>query len=582
MKLKTNEKHSSMRYQADEKPSLFLSFGLGLQIAILIASGVVLTPAIVVNAAGGTEEFKEWAVFAAVTICGITTVLQAVKIGRVGTGYILAMRTSGAFIAVSATAIAQGGPAMLGTLVAISALFQFAIATRLSLFRRIITPTVAGIVIMLISVTVMPILFDMLISVPEGTGSFEAPVSAIITFLVIIVVAFKARKVLRLWSPVIGVVIGSLVGIYFGIYNVEIVKEAAWIGLPEAKWPGLDLSFSPVFWSLLPAFILLTLVGATKTIGDSVAIQRVSWRDKRAIDFRQVQGAVAADGVGNLLSGIAGTVPNTTYSSSVAVVELTGVASRRVGIALGCILFFAAFCPKLLALILAIPEPVVASFATILIAMLFVLGIKIIIEDGMDFRKGLIVGSSFWIGVGFQNGLIFPDQISPLFKIFLGNGMTSGAMVAIAMTVFLELSEPKRHKIQIPLLITELPRLKEFIQNFSSKYGWDEAMTERLYSITEETISSLIHEKKNFSETDSQRDLLLTAKRDGDNANLEFIVASAGSNLEDQIMVMSEKPTDGPSEKEISLRLLRHLASSVNHQQYYNTDIVTVRVEETS
>lgn len=107
-------------------------------------------------------------------------------------------------------------------------------------------------------------------------------------------------------------------------------------------------------------------------------------------------------------------------------------------------------------------------------------------------------------------------------------------------------------------------------------------MTERLYSITEETISSLIHEKKNFSETDSQRELLLTVKRDGDNANLEFIVGSAGSNLEDQIMVMSEKPTDEPSEKEISLRLLRHLASSVNHQQYHNADIVTVRVEGTS
>ena len=72
------------------------------------------------------------------------------------------MGTSGAFIAICVGAIAQGGPAMLATLVVISSLFQFLLAWRLSLLRRILTPTVAGTVIMLIPVTVMPIVFGML------------------------------------------------------------------------------------------------------------------------------------------------------------------------------------------------------------------------------------------------------------------------------------------------------------------------------------------------------------------------------------------------------------------------------------
>ena len=271
-----SRRRSGMRYEADEKPPPALAFGLGLQLAILTAGGIVLTPAIVVRAAGGPEDFLAWAVFAAVLISGATTVLQAVRIGRLGAGYVLAMGTSGAFIAICVAAIAKGGPAMLATLVVASALFQFALARRLSLFRRILTPTVAGTVIMLIPVTVMPIIFGMLKGVPDGSPEAAAPVSALVTVLVITAIALKARGALRLWAPVIGVVVGSIVAGFYGLYDVERVANAAWIGLPEGSWPGLDLGFGPVFWALLPAFVFVTLVGAIETIGDAVAIQRVS------------------------------------------------------------------------------------------------------------------------------------------------------------------------------------------------------------------------------------------------------------------------------------------------------------------
>ena len=307
---------TSVRYEPDDKPPTALTVGLGLQLAILCLSGIVLTPAIVVRAAGGSETYLAWAVFAAVAVSGITTVLQAVRVGRIGADYVLLMGTSGAFIAVSVTALAQGGPAMLATLVVISALFQFVLAARLSLLRRVLTPTVAGTVIMLIAVTVMPIVFDTLKDVPENAPPLSAPLSALVTVLVMIGLALKATGALRLWAPVIGVVVGSVVAGLFGIYDLASVAGAAWIGVPARGWPGFDLSFGPVFWALLPAFVFVTLVGAIETIGDGAAIQRVSWRRPRAVDFRAVQGAVSADGAGNLLSGLAGTVPNTTYSTS--------------------------------------------------------------------------------------------------------------------------------------------------------------------------------------------------------------------------------------------------------------------------
>ena len=348
-----SERSGGVRYEPDERPPLALAGGLGIQLAVLCIAGVALTPAIVVRAAGGAESYLSWAVFGAVLVSGLISIVQAVRIGRIGAGYVLVMGTSGAFIAICVGAIAQGGPAMLATLVVISSLFQFLLAWRLSLLRRILTPTVSGTVIMLIPVTVMPIVFGMLTQVPEETPALAAPLSALVTALVICGISLKATGVLRLWAPVIGIVAGCGVAGYYGIYDVGSIAAASWVGLPEGGWPGFGLDFGPVFWGLLPAFVFVTLVGAIETVGDGVAIQRVSWRKPRAVDFRAVQGAVSADGVGNLFSGLMGTVPNTTYSTSVSVTALTGVGARSVGIALGASFVVVAFIPKALAVVLA-------------------------------------------------------------------------------------------------------------------------------------------------------------------------------------------------------------------------------------
>ena len=81
-----------------------------------------------IRAAGGGEDHLLWAVFAGLCVCGVTTFVQAVKVGRVGAGYILLMGTSGAFIAVSVSALAERGPGLLATLVIASSLFQFLLA----------------------------------------------------------------------------------------------------------------------------------------------------------------------------------------------------------------------------------------------------------------------------------------------------------------------------------------------------------------------------------------------------------------------------------------------------------------------
>ena len=109
--------NENVRYEPDENPPSAVAIGAGLQAAMVIVAPVVLTVVIVARIAEQPESYLSWGVFAALLISGITTILQAVRVGRVGAGHVLIMGTSGAFIAVCVTALVQAGPATMASLI---------------------------------------------------------------------------------------------------------------------------------------------------------------------------------------------------------------------------------------------------------------------------------------------------------------------------------------------------------------------------------------------------------------------------------------------------------------------------------
>lgn len=565
-----------VRYEPNERPPFLLSLGLGFQLAVLCVGGIVLTPAIIIRGAGESETYLTWAVFSALCICGVSTILQAVRLGRIGAGYVLLMGTSGVFIAVSISTLQAGGPSLLATLVIASSLCQFVLASRLSLLRKVITPVVGGTVIMLIAVTIVPIAFDMSDNVPEGTSSAAAPMTAGLTLLCTAGLILVGRGTVRLWAPVIGVVVGCVVSSFFGLYDVARVVEAPWFGLPAASWPGLDLEFGPAFWTLLPVFILATVVGAVETVGDAIAIQQVSWRRPRATDFRAVQGAVGADGVGNLLSGLAGTVPNTTYSSTIAVTEITGVAARSVGLCIGVVFLSFAILPKVTAIILAIPEPVVSAYLLVLLAVLFIVGMRIVVQDGLDSRKAVVVGLSFWLGAGFQNQQIFPESLDGILGAVLGNGMAAGGLAVIVMTIVFNLCQPRAWRTTARLARQSLPHIDSFLKTFAGDKRWPDEAAQRLRAAGEEAVLSLTADEPE-AEGEEARHLLLILRGDSNAAELEFIASPVGTNLEDRLAILGQWARQS-DENDLPLLLLRHYASSVRHRQYHDTDVITIRV----
>ncbi len=568
-----------LRYEADERAPAALTLGLGVQLALITVAVPILIPTVVMRAGGAAESYLAWAVFSAVAISGVTTALQAIRCGRIGGGHVLVMGSSVAFIGVAITALAKGGPALLATLVVAAALLQVLLAARLALFRRILTPAVSGTVIMLVPVTAMPIIFGMLGDVPDGSPAHAAPSIVLVTLLAILGVSLKGTASLRMWAPVIGVVLGTGLAAFFGLYDLDRIAAASWFGLPDISIPGFDLEFGPDFWALLPAFLLTAVIGSIRAISSSTALQRISWHLQRPVDLRAVQGTVTVDGMSNLLCGVAGTVPNTTYSLAAPLVEITGVAARGVAIATGAVFLALAFLPKALALVLEIPGPVVGAYLLVLVALLFMIGIGAAMQDGMDLRKGVIVGVSFWLGVGVQNGAIFPELVSDFAGGLFANGITAGGLASILLTLIAGLSGAQPARMEAGFAVSALPEIREFLNRFTSRNGWDGAMADRLAAAAEETILSLLRPEEEGGTPDHRRRLRLSASKGEGAAVLEFIVAPGEENVQERLAVLAAGGGETPVEQEISLRLLRHLASSVRHQQYHDLDIVTLQVK---
>ena len=321
----------------------------------------------------------------------------------------------------------------------------------------------------------------------------------------------------RLWAPAIGVAAGAAVAGAFGLYDTAGVAEADWVGLPAGGWAGLDLGFGPAFWILLPAFVFVALADAVKAVG----------------------------------------------------------------VVVGVVFVALAFLPKFMALIIAVPGPVVGAYLAVLMATLFVLGMRMVVEDGADYRTGVVAGVSFWIGLGFEHQLVLADYLGTSATGLLGNGVTTGGLAAILMTLFVELTKPRRRRIGTELDLDAYPTIDAFLSGFAASRGWSEAMTDRLRAVGEETLATLVGGHDDEPACKPRR-LLLAVRNDGRAAELEFVTTTEETNIEDRLAFLGDRIAGERLDREVSLRLLRHLASSVRHQQFHDTEVVTVRVEPVS
>ncbi len=567
-----------IRFEPEEACSPSIVSVVGFQGAALVLAPTVLNVVVAVRSSGLDDTFLTWSVFAALLISAAITMLQAFQLWRFGAGHVVLTSPAALFIGIMVATVSAAGPATFASLLVVCCVIQIALAWWLPTLRRVFTPVVTGTVTMLIAVSVLPIAFDSIQDLPDGAPPVSGPVIAGTTILASVIVTLYAKGRWRLAGPFISIMAGCAAAVAFGVVDADRIAAAGWFGIPELPALGFDLKPGKEFWALLPSFAILTLVLGIKTISDGVAIQQGSRRRPRAIDFRQIQGMVSVNGIGMLLAGVTSTLPPMSYSSfSLSLINITGVAARRVGIGVAVVTAALAFFSKLAAVLLTIPGPVLGAYLMLAMGMLFVSGWQTILRNGLEPRRVMVVALASALGLGLHNHPIMRDLLGDELGGLLGNGVTIGAVVAIGMTLLLESIITRRARLEASLDMASLPAINEFLTRLASRLAWNEASALRLRAAAEETLASLLPQEEGDADDSERPRLIIVARPQGTMVELEFVATTRQENVEDQMAYLADE-APAPAVDELSLRLLRSYASAVRHQKFHGVDIVTVHI----
>ena len=288
-----------IRYEPDEKCPPLVAVGSALQIFIPNTISLVMLAALVVQAAGDSEAYLSWVTFTVLAVTGASMVLQTFRLRQLGSGRLIVANFNVPFLAVCALALNVGGPGLLASLMVASTLVQSVLTLRLASLRRIFTPTVGGVVVMLVAVTAVPFIISRAVNPPEGesTALFLAP--GMVALAAGVLISLQDAPVWRVWVLPATVIVGLAVAVPLGHYGTDIVADTPWLHVPRLGWPGLDLTFGADFWTLLPVFVLVNLTAFMKAVGDLSVIHRASYRNQSAVDFRSVQGGLNVYGIGD-------------------------------------------------------------------------------------------------------------------------------------------------------------------------------------------------------------------------------------------------------------------------------------------
>jgi len=567
-----------MRYEPAEQCPPRQALGAALLIFVPNTISIVLLTTFVVRASGESDNYLAWATFTGLIISGLSMILHAFPFRYMGSGGLVVTNLNVPLLAVSVLALARGGPGLLASLVICSTLLQFLLVSRLASLRRVFTPTVSGIVIMLVAASAVPFFVDRTISHSQSQ-TLVVLIPGIVALAVGLWGAMQSSEARRIWTLPIAVASGLVVALPLGLYDTDRITEAPWLSITDLQWPLNGLDFGIQFWSLLPAFLVVKLTAFLKVVGDLSIINRASYRNPAALDFRKIQSGLNLYGASTLLTGLLATLPVAAPWSSTAVyIGFTGNAARSVGIFLGLLTILIAPFAKLIAILAATPNSVVAAVFIIIFGLLFIEGSKAVFTSPMDYRKAVIVGVSMVLGISAASFGRLSDGIA---GDLMGNTIIVGGVTAIDMTVATGFRGFLRRRLNVDLSLSSLTDVSEFLEAFASKHSWSDSARIRLNLAVEEVVLTLL-EQGGESASDKGRRLSAAVHSDGDAAEIELIVYSQQDiegNIQDQLALVSDQASLDDAQQ-LSTMLLRHYASSVHHRKYYGVDIVTCRVDK--
>lgn len=441
--MNTEVHNPELIHQLNDKPPLPRAFFSALQHMIASFMGVV-TPTLVIGGVLGLGEHIPYLVSMALIASGIGTFIQARRFGPLGSGLLSIQGTSFAFlsslIAAGFVVKSRGGSneeiiALMTGLCFFGAFIEIILSRFFHKLRKIITPTITGIVISLIGLSLVKV------AVTDMAGGFNAPdfgalSNLAVSITVLATVIFfnrSSRPMVRLSAIFLGLLVGSLMTLYSGKMTLEGLTDSALFTLPVPFKYGMTFD-----WELFIPIALIYVITTIESTGDLTATAKLSGEPIKGDEYvERIRGGILADGVNSLTAACLNSFPTTTFSQNNGVIQMTGVASRFVGYIIAGLFFVMGLFPILGAILVQIPKPVLGGATLVMFGTVAASGIRILASESLDRRQVMIIAVSIGMGLGVT---IVPEvlsQMPELVKNIFGSSITTGGLTAILLSLVL-------------------------------------------------------------------------------------------------------------------------------------------------
>lgn len=435
---------SELIYRLEDRPPLPQTLFAALQHLLAMFVGVI-TPALLICQALGlpaqdTQHILSMSLFAS----GVASLIQIKAWGPVGSGLLSIQGTSFNFVApliMGGTALKTGGAdvptmmaALFGTLM-LASCTEMVISRILPLARRIITPLVSGVVVMIIGLSLIQV---GLTSVgggfaAMGNHTFGAPKNLLLAGVVlglIILLNRQRNPYLRIASLVIAMAVGYVLAMFMGMLPEYNAPESTFM-VPTPLYYGLSID-----WSLLLPLMLVFMITSLETIGDITATSDVSEQPVTGpLYMKRLKGGVLANGLNSFVSAVFNTFPNSCFGQNNGVIQLTGVASRYIGFFIAVMLMVLGLFPAVSAFVQQLPEPVLGGATLVMFGTIAASGVRIVSREPLNRRAILIIALSLAVGLGVSQQPQILQFAPDWLKNLLSSGIAAGGLTAIVLNL---------------------------------------------------------------------------------------------------------------------------------------------------
>ncbi|MFI1933508.1 nucleobase:cation symporter-2 family protein [Streptomyces sp. NPDC020330] len=409
-----------------------------LQHIAAMYAGVVTPPLIIGQAVGLDTAGMTRLIAASLLIAGLATILQTVGLGRFAGNRLPFVNAASSAGIAPMLAIAETSapghqlPAIYGA-VLVAGGFCLAVGPFFGRLLRFFPPLVTGVVITLIGVTLMPVP----VAWAQGGDATAADFGAMkylalaaFTLVVILLIQRFGRGFLKQVALLMGMFVGTLAAIPFGLADFSALRSAPLAALPTPFAFGAP-EFHP---AAILSLCIVMLVLMTESSAGMLALGEIC--DRRT-DGRTITRGLRTDGIATLLGPVFGGLPTSAFAQNVGVVSLTRVRSRYVVAAAGGALLVLGAFPVLGAVVSLVPMPVLGGAGIVLFGSIAVSGIRTLSEAGLDDSSNIIL-----VAVALGAGII--PLAAPTFyagfpawaQTVLGSGISAGALVAVVLNLF--------------------------------------------------------------------------------------------------------------------------------------------------